>query len=511
MGPDYPAQEVYDPAWVGAELSPFLERQTWVADLDGSLLASVSFLKPSETNLNPVANLGRVLFRAESLANGAAEELLAKIQALCATRGQMAVARVAVTDPAQQRLFERLGFTCVGFQPSKHRMPEPRGIIFYAHFARPVLVNRLPFSESLPQVSALGNFILDHLQLPGFITVADGATGYPLLPEVRLEEVSYEDFEVWRRQAGSLRRPDEISCSHNLGFGLLRVPAAAPPLALLAQGHRGVVAGLAFLFDPHDRCLRFNEAFTTDDLSLGALMRHALKLAQEKFFASYVEMDALMTAPRLLKTAEQLGFVPVAYLPAFVSHKGAFLDVVKMVKLNVAYGVESSDLAPGAAAVVEMASRYFEDQKVGVAVINLLRGLPLFDGLGDGELRKVARLFEQKLYRPGETVFQRADAGTEVFVVMRGQVDLVLEEAARPLASVSGGQVFGEQAFLDGSPRTASAVAIQPSILLVVQRQVFHDLTQHEPHLGMVIMRNLAAELSGKLRRVTAGMHVAQK
>lgn len=511
IGPDYPAREVYTPEWIATELSPFMERQTWVADSDGRLMGSISFLKPIDNNLNPVANLGRCLFRPEAFSGGAADGLLAKVQAVGVTRDQMIVARVPVPDRAQQGMFERIGFSCVGFQPFKHSMPRQQGILFYIYSAKSVLGHRLPFSESLPQVCELGSHVLKTLQLPPLVTVSDGATGYPLQTELRVDEVNYEDFSVWRNQAAGRRRPEEISAAYHLGLGMLRVAPVSPPFALLAQNGSGPTSGLAFVEDPHDRCIRICEAFTTDDLSMGALMRHAVRLAQEKCHASYVEMDVLANATRLLKTAEQLGFVPVAYMPAFVSQKSSYLDVVKMVKLNVAYAVEEGERAPGAADIIEISSRCFDGQKLGVAVINMLRTLPMLDGLGDGELRKVARLFEQKLRRPGEIIFREGEASTEAYVVMRGQVEITVSQATNPIATVGSGQVFGEQAFLDGSQRGANAVAAQPSILLVIQRDAFSELTQREPHLGMVIMRNLALELSRKLRRTSAFLASVRK
>jgi CRP-like cAMP-binding protein len=87
---------------------------------------------------------------------------------------------------------------------------------------------------------------------------------------------------------------------------------------------------------------------------------------------------------------------------------------------------------------------------------------------------------------------------------MLGQVDIQLEEKSPPIATVSSGQIFGELALLDTSPRAAYAVANQASILLVIQRRQFDDLVQREPDLGMVVMRNIALELSNRLRRTNA-------
>jgi CRP-like cAMP-binding protein len=146
-----------------------------------------------------------------------------------------------------------------------------------------------------------------------------------------------------------------------------------------------------------------------------------------------------------------------------------------------------------------------------VAIITLLRGLPIFDGLGDGELRKIARLFTQKLYRPSEKLFNKGDSGSEAYVVMRGQVDIYLEDQTKPIATIGNGQIIGELAFLDGAPRNAQAVANQASILLVVQRSAFNQLVQREPHLGMVVMRNIAQELSTRLRRSNVALSIVKK
>jgi CRP-like cAMP-binding protein len=45
------------------------------------------------------------------------------------------------------------------------------------------------------------------------------------------------------------------------------------------------------------------------------------------------------------------------------------------------------------------------------------------------------------------------------------------------------------------------AVANQASIVLVIQRSAFNELVQREPHLGMVVMKNIALELTNRLRK----------
>ncbi len=505
LGTDHPNRQVYDPAWVATELASGLPgNETWVAAEEEQLLASISVLGAVTANENPVCNLGRNLFHPTSYANGAAESLINKISELAVLRRQMCVTRVLASDNQQQILFEKLGFVCVGFQPLKHIHKTREEVLFYVKRARSMTSNRLPVSESLPQLGELATAVLNHLLIPGAPATRDGGTGYPLQTDVTVSPAGEHDYKLALGEAEKANPPREVSSNFNWGSGFMRVAAAVTPRAVLCRREDKTVGGMRFLYDEQDRCVRIMDAFCTDNLSLGAVLQHVCKISQTELSAAYVEMDALVTAVKLLISAEQLGFVPAAYLPGFHKLSDGTTDLVKMVKLNQTYSIEHDQLTTHARVIVDVIKRCLQDQSIGVAIINLLRDLEIFRGLGDGELRKVARLFTQKLIRPGERVFGKDDSGHEAYVVMRGLIEILLEENAAPIASLGQGQVFGEISFLDGGKRGAMAVAKQPSILLVMQRPQFFELTQREPHLGLAVMRNIALELSARLRRTNA-------
>ena len=501
-GSRHPSKEVYDVNWVSGQLDPAAGHETLVVEADGRLTASLSLLKPDVPSDNPVANLGRILFSPESLADGTAGALIQALNQVADERNQMTVARVSALENGHQALFENLGYSCVGYQPLKHLLEKRVGVLFYVRGASSVLVTRLPLSESLPQVAELSAAVLENLQIRNPMTVRDGATGYPLQVDLKVHDATVDDYELWRAQAQTANPAPEISGRFNLGFGQMRVPAERVFRALLAQKEEKIAAGLCYYFDELDRCARIIDGFSCDDVSMGAIMSHALKSFQGQQGALYCELDALATAPRMLKCAEQLGFVPVAYLPAFYWRAGAYADVVKMVKLNMAYSVDNAEFTKNARGIVEIVNHSFEDQKLGLAIINLLRPLSMFEGLGDGELRKIARLFVQKLFRPGDAIFSKGDSSNEAYIVLRGRINIQLERSSPPVAQLTDGKIFGEMAFLDGSPRGAYASAAQPSILVVVQRGAFADLVRREPSLGMTVMRNIATDLAIKLRNV---------
>ena len=104
LGSEYPSKEVYDPAWIAGELDPASGQETWVAEVNGRLHASISFLQPAQANLNPIANLGRNLHHPESYAAGSSEALLRHVNQLVAERKQIIVVRVLAADNPQQAL-----------------------------------------------------------------------------------------------------------------------------------------------------------------------------------------------------------------------------------------------------------------------------------------------------------------------------------------------------------------------------------------------------------------------
>jgi hypothetical protein len=187
---EYPDSQTYDPAWVANQLQDGEGVETWVAEMDGHLQSTVSFLPPSFENNNPVANLGRHLNRPESYANGSAEALMRKIVELASERKQLLVSRVFGSDNPQQILYEHAGFCCVGFQPIKHTHRVREGVLFYYHLTRHDFENRLPISESLPEVSELAAAVLECFNISKAASVRDGVTGYPLHSELQLNDGS---------------------------------------------------------------------------------------------------------------------------------------------------------------------------------------------------------------------------------------------------------------------------------------------------------------------------------
>ncbi|MBN1146823.1 MAG: cyclic nucleotide-binding domain-containing protein [Anaerolineales bacterium] len=135
----------------------------------------------------------------------------------------------------------------------------------------------------------------------------------------------------------------------------------------------------------------------------------------------------------------------------------------------------------------------------------VLQGVDLFEGLRDDELDKVAEICSEKRYRPGELIAHEGEIGDEMFIIAEGFVEVLLGErpsaSARVVVSLGSGQIIGEMALLDQGPRSASVRATsEPTIVQVIQRKDFERLCHDNTNIGYIVMHNLAADLSFKLR-----------
>jgi CRP/FNR family transcriptional regulator, cyclic AMP receptor protein len=138
----------------------------------------------------------------------------------------------------------------------------------------------------------------------------------------------------------------------------------------------------------------------------------------------------------------------------------------------------------------------------GTLMTDALAAVPLFAGLGADGLVDLARGMRVRRFRRGETVFHVGDPGDALFIVMAGSIKITLpadtgDEAI--LATLRAGDFFGELALLDGAPRSATAVAIEPTETYVLSRDGFRELIATQSQMREALLATLAAEV----RRLT--------
>jgi len=139
------------------------------------------------------------------------------------------------------------------------------------------------------------------------------------------------------------------------------------------------------------------------------------------------------------------------------------------------------------------------------ALLGVLGGLPIFGGLTEAELEKVERIVHQRQFSAGEVVIRAWAPRTGFFVVLSGEVDVVrTKEDGTSLAvgRLGEGELLGEFAILDDTPRSTSIVAAGPCELIGFFRPDLMDLIQTDPALGFKVLYRMSQILGRRLGEV---------
>ena len=113
-------------------------------------------------------------------------------------------------------------------------------------------------------------------------------------------------------------------------------------------------------------------------------------------------------------------------------------------------------------------------------------------------LDSIATEDNTQAYEAGEAVFHAYEMGSEMYVVLEGQVELTID--GKVLEVIGPGEPFGEMALIDQAPRVASAIAKTRCKLIVIPEKRFLFLVQQWPQFALEIMKVMA----DRLRRMNA-------
>jgi len=134
----------------------------------------------------------------------------------------------------------------------------------------------------------------------------------------------------------------------------------------------------------------------------------------------------------------------------------------------------------------------------GADKLELLRGVPLFDALGDDELAIVAGAAESVHVSAGDTVFKEGDHSDSCYVVSSGHASAVREHPAGraiTLARFGPGDVFGEMAMLDDQRRSATVQALDELEAVVISGEVMRRLLRERPEIALRMVVSLVRKL----------------
>jgi CRP/FNR family cyclic AMP-dependent transcriptional regulator len=128
----------------------------------------------------------------------------------------------------------------------------------------------------------------------------------------------------------------------------------------------------------------------------------------------------------------------------------------------------------------------------------LLRNVPLFSMLPEGQLQLLTQVLSRKAYPKNSTIIAAGDPTDAMYIVVSGRLKVVMSDKQGQeviLAILSQGEFFGEMGLIAQAPRSATVTTIEPCELLTITRADFNKCLQGNFDLTMNVIRGLVKRL----------------
>jgi ATP-binding cassette subfamily B protein len=114
-------------------------------------------------------------------------------------------------------------------------------------------------------------------------------------------------------------------------------------------------------------------------------------------------------------------------------------------------------------------------------LLERLRLVPVFYGMPDDLLAEAVTMFRTEEYPAGHTVVRQGDYGASLYIIVRGRVELSIEDGAhepRVVATLDEGECFGQAALFESQPESETACTTVPCVFLTINRANYHSLRE---------------------------------
>lgn len=134
----------------------------------------------------------------------------------------------------------------------------------------------------------------------------------------------------------------------------------------------------------------------------------------------------------------------------------------------------------------------------------------IFQGLKKSDINRIVESGMIRSIESGRLLFRKGDVGHEMFIILKGKVDIIdeIEDKKKILAELGPGEIFGEMAMFEKRARSAHALVKDQSQILVLSEDVLGKLL--EKKIPRRFLANVIAVLCHRLR-LTNNMYMRAK
>ncbi|MDW8469954.1 MAG: cyclic nucleotide-binding domain-containing protein [Burkholderiales bacterium] len=131
----------------------------------------------------------------------------------------------------------------------------------------------------------------------------------------------------------------------------------------------------------------------------------------------------------------------------------------------------------------------------------------LLEHFAPAEVRLLAHFMDVYRAPAGAEIIREGDDGDFMLMLIEGRVEVRKRDrwnTAQVIAVVDAGKTLGEMSMIDGEPRFATCVAVEPTLVAVLDRENLARIIVEQPMLGAKILMELVLMLSQRLRATSS-------
>ncbi|OKH19199.1 mechanosensitive ion channel protein MscS [[Limnothrix rosea] IAM M-220] len=136
-----------------------------------------------------------------------------------------------------------------------------------------------------------------------------------------------------------------------------------------------------------------------------------------------------------------------------------------------------------------------------ISIRAALKKVVYFSHLSEFRLRQIIEIGRLKPLKDREVLFRENDPGDAFYIILSGRIEVYAETLKKQLAILEAGNFFGEMSLMLGVPRTATAKALENTLLFAITNQNFKVLLQKHPDFHEALVEELSNHQEELIRR----------
>ena len=134
-----------------------------------------------------------------------------------------------------------------------------------------------------------------------------------------------------------------------------------------------------------------------------------------------------------------------------------------------------------------------------------LASIAIFRDLPPGDLESLAQRCTWRRFDSDQQIVGHLDETRDVYFIVQGKVRVIVYSFAGKevtFRDIPAGELFGELSALDGQPRSANVVALEPSLTAALSNEAFNEIVETHPEVAKALLMRLTQQVRGLTDRI---------